>query len=287
MTANHGLGPAIPRRRLGAELRRLRQTKGKRLNEVADDLLISSSKLSRLEKGQGAARDRDVRDLLNYYGESETELGERMWNWVREGRETPWWSQTSDTMPTPVEHYMQYEMAAAQIRGYGALAVPTLLQTPAYSRALFSSLYSDPAEIDRLVELMPRRQEALTREEYPASLDVVIDEAVLHRIVGSNAVMREQLLILGEAGQRDNVVLRVLPFTAGHHPVMLEGVFTYFHFRRDIDNDLVNVEGKVLDQYVEQPEAVAEYRRLLDALQERALPPDASQQFIAEQAIRY
>ena len=287
MTASHGLGPAIPRRRFGAELRRLRTERGMLLGQVAKDLMISSSKLSRLEKGHGAPQDRDVRDLLGYYGLTDTELGERMWRWAREGRETPWWTGASDAMPTPVERYMQYETAAAEIRGYAALAMPTLLQTSAYSQALFPRLYPDPVEVNRLLALMPGRQDALNREEYPVSLDLVIDEAVLHRQVGTAEIMREQLLAMVDASRRRNVTVRVFPFSAGHNPVMLEGVFTYFHFRRDIDADLVNVEGTVADQYIEQPEAVADYRRLLDDMHEHALDPDASRRFVVDIAGRY
>jgi transcriptional regulator with XRE-family HTH domain len=286
MTAGPGLGPAIPRRRFGAELRRLRTEQGKRLQQVAKDLMISTSKLSRLEKGQGVPQDRDVRDLLDYYGLTDTDLGRRMWAWAEESRETPWWSDASDALPTPLDRYMQYETAAAVIRGYAALAVPTLLQTAAYSRALFSRLY-DPAEADRLVALTPGRQDALNRDVYPVSLDLVIDEAVLHRVVGSAEVMREQLVYLADASHRDNVTLRIFPFAAGHNPVMLEGVFTYFHFRRDIDADVVNLEGKVIDQYIEQPDALAQYRALLDALRERALDQDASREFVTDMASRY
>jgi transcriptional regulator with XRE-family HTH domain len=287
MTAGPGLGPAIPRRRLGSELRRLRTEQGKKLTEVAKDLMISTSKLSRLEKGQGVPQDRDVRDLLDYYGIDDTDLGTRMWAWTEEARETPWWDEASDAMPTPTERYMQYETAAAVIRGYAALAVPTLLQTPAYSAALFRMLYTDQAEIDHLLALMPGRQTALTRSEYPVSLDLVIDEAVLHRSVGTSDVMRDQLRLLADSTHRDNVTLRVFPFSAGHHPVMVEGVFTYFHFRRDIDADVVNIEGRVTDQYVEQPDALAQYRDWLDSLRDRALNEETSRDFITKMSDLY
>src|SRR2546421_11414435 len=105
MPASQGPGSTIPRRRFGAELRRLREERGKLLIDVADDLLISSSKLSRLEKGHAAPQDRDVRDLLRYYGQSDTELGERMRRWASEGREPPWWQGGADVVPPGMAQY--------------------------------------------------------------------------------------------------------------------------------------------------------------------------------------
>lgn len=288
MTAHHGLGPAIPRRRLGAELRRLRHGKGKRLSEVADDLLISTSKLSRLEKGQGPARDRDMRDLLDYYGEADTELGERMWTWAREGRETPWWQETTEVLPPAVDQYIRYETAAAEIRGYVVHFVPTLLQTADYARAVYEIMEpGEPEEIERLVELTKRRQDVLTQDDYPVTLDVVIDESVLHRVVGTREVMRAQLDALARASEMPNVRLRVYRFETGPHRAMAEGVFTLFHFRKAIDQDVVNIEGRLNDVYVEQPEIVSVYRDLLDGLRQQALDPGASIALIRDIARKY
>ncbi|MGQ0574812.1 MAG: helix-turn-helix domain-containing protein [Pseudonocardia sp.] len=282
-----GLGPAIPRRRLGNALRELRDGRGKTLADVAGELLISTSKLSRLEKGQGPAQERDVRDLLDYYGQADTELGERMRRWAGEGREAPWWQQ-QEPLPSVTNQYMQYETAAAEISGYVAHFVPSLLQTPDYARAMYTALNADdPDGIESLVGLTMRRQEVITRASYPVGLDVVVDESVLHRLVGSPAVMHAQLVALADATERPNVVVRIFPFAAGPHAAIAEGVFSLFHFRRTIDHDVVNIEGRVVDAYVEQPADVQIYRRLLSGLRDSALSAADSTVFIRRVAQGY
>jgi transcriptional regulator with XRE-family HTH domain len=287
MRAHDGLGPAIPRRRLGAEFRRLREERGEQLQEVARALLISSSKLSRIEKGQGVPQDRDVRDLLVYFGQEHTDLGDRMRRWAEEGRETPWWHDPLLAVRPMLESYLQYETAATEISGYAIDVVPTLLQTADYARALQSALYPDDDDLDAAVDLILRRQEVLTRAEYPLRLDLVLDEAVFHRVVGSRAVMRGQLAALAEASTRPTIRLRVLPFDAGPDPAIAEGVFTIFHFRRDIDADIVNVESRLADTYVEGDENVARYHHLIAGLRMRARTPEVTAEFIRTLASRY
>lgn len=288
MAVNEGLGPAIPRRRLGSALRKLREERGKPLQDVARDLLISSSKLSRIEKGQGVPQERDVRDLLDYYGQAGTELGGRMRRWAAEGRETPWWHEPGFAAPPAVDQYLDYETAAHRISGYVSHVVPSLLQTEPYARAVLGALAREtPQSLDQQVAFQLRRQAVLHREKYPLHLDVVMDEAVLHRLVGSPAIMREQLQVLVAAAARPTVTLRVLRFSAGPHPAMAEGVFTVFGFRRDIDQDVVNIEGRVTDVYVETAEGVRVYQKLLDELRGVALDPESSIALISQMAASY
>lgn len=284
--ASQGLGPAIPRRRLGQVLRTLRDEQGKTLAQVAGDLLFSTSKLSRLEKGQGPAGERDLRDLLRYYGQVDTDLGDRMRRWAVEGREVAWWQQ--EAVSPAIDQYIQYETAAAQISGYVINFVPSLLQTPDYARAMYTAMGADgPRDVDHLVALTRRRQEVMTRAAYPASLDVVVDESVLHRMVGGHGVMRVQLAALVEAAAMPNVVIRVYPFAAGPHPALAEGVFTLFHFRRSIDRDVVALERRLVDAYVDDPDDVDNYRELLERLRGSALAPPASAEFLRRMAQAY
>jgi transcriptional regulator with XRE-family HTH domain len=287
MTASQGLGPAIPRRRFGAELRRLRTEQGKLLGQVAKELMISTSKLSRLEKGHGAPQDRDVRDLLEYYQLTGTELGDRMWRWALEGRETPWWHEAPEPVPPAIDQYLQYETAASLIRGY-ATFVPSLLQTAGYAQALVTAMDTvDPEEVASHVDLRIRRQSAISRDEYPVSLDTILDESVFHRMVGTAATMREQLISLANASELPTVSLRVFPFAAGPHPALREGAFSVFEFRRNIDQDVVYIESEVADSYIDQPEQVERYRRLLDGLSARSLDPTASAGFIRRMSDSY
>ncbi|MBV9312419.1 MAG: helix-turn-helix domain-containing protein [Pseudonocardia sp.] len=282
MTVSQGLDPASPRRLFGAELRRLRREQGKLLSDVAKHVMFSPSKLSRLEKGQSVPQERDVRDLLDYYGQSGTELGDRMHRWALEGREAlQAWREATDTVPSTIEQYMQYETAASLIYGYVSHFVPSLLQTASYARALISALNStDPDEIAALVDLRLRRQEVISRDEFPVSLDIIIDESVFHRVVGTPTIMREQIARLADASELPNVTLRVHPFSAGPHAALSEGTFTIFQFRQPIDQEVVNIESMITEVYIDQPERVARYRESLDGLKAIALSPAESTQFI-------
>lgn len=288
MTTSQHLGPIIPRRRLGAELRRLRHERGMLLGEVAQQLMISTSKLSRLEKGQGAPQDRDVRDLLNYYDLTGTDLGERMWSWAKEGRETPWWNEATDEVRSIVERYVQFETAATLVRGYIAQFVPSLLQTPEYARAHVTAMLTTNAEeVAEHVDLRLRRQQIIARKEYPVSIDFVLDESVFHRMVGTPTIMREQLLSLVRASEQPNVTLRIFPFANGPQAAITEGTYCIFQFRRPIDQDVVNVESMLTESYIDQPERVERYRELLDSLEQRSLNPDASREFIRSMSDSY
>ena len=279
MPDSQGLGPAIPRRRLGAALRELRQERKKNLGDVAKDLLISTSKLSRLEKGLSPARERDIRDLLNYYDQSGTELGQRMRRWAEEGRTEGSWHQ-NDAVPTITDRYLQYETAAIQIGAYVTHFVPSLLQTESYARALISALDTeDSQQVEELVKVRMSRKAVLTREDYPLSLDFIIDESTLHRVVGTSDVMRDQLENLVEASLSPTVTLRILAFDAGPDPALLEGSFTIFQFRRPIDPDVVNIEGRITDRYIEGDQ-VEVYQKRLEGLKEKALTPGQSRDFI-------
>src|SRR4051794_22361287 len=91
-------GPVVPRRRLGAELRTLREQAGLTIEDVAQELECSVSKVSRLETGQGIPRLRDVRDLLDRYEVTDQDHRERMMGLVRDGQRQGWWHDFSDVL---------------------------------------------------------------------------------------------------------------------------------------------------------------------------------------------
>ncbi len=280
------LGPVIPRRRLGAELKRLRQERDKKLAEVAHDLLISNSKLSRLETGQAVPTDRDMRDFLRYYDLETTGLGERLKRWAVEAREEPWWQDAP--IPTITDHYISFETAADQIRAYVANFVPSLLQTEDYARSLLTALKRGAgSDLELQIQVLLRRQQAVTRLDSPVDIDMIIDESVFHRMAGSASTMREQLKYMAKAAERPNVVLRVFPFASGPHPAMQEGTFSLFHYNRKIDPDVVFLEGMDNDDYLDHVDQVQKYKAALDDLSKRSLRPDQSRQFIRSMADTY
>ncbi len=272
-------GPLLHRRRLGAELRRLRGDRT--LEEVAEATLISTSKLSRLENGQGVPQPRDIRDLVNFYG-LDAQTADRLRRWASAGRSQAWWQEYSDALEG-ITTYLDYESGASTIRGFAAAIVPPLLQTEAYAVELYKvlpSIKSDEAA-RKVLEVRARRQQLLVESDDAAQLIFVLDEAVLHRTFGSPDDVGEQLDRLLDVSRQRHISLRVLSFGAGMHAGML-GLFTILQYADDRDRDVVFIESYTGERLHEQPSSVLEYLRIFDAVSRKALGPDESRALIAE-----
>jgi len=260
--------PTVRRRRLGIELRRLREGAGLTIDQVAEQLECSLSKISRIEKGQVSTTTRDVRDLLEIYGiggEPRAELIQL----AREARQTSWWKAYSDTRGVLLAGL---EAEAATIRQYEVLLVPGLFQTADYARALLRALLpgGEPEEIERRVQLRMKRQALLAQDDPPTQW-VVLDEAALRRPVGEWQVRREQLLRLAEVAELPEITLQVLPFAAGEHAAM-DGAFTILTFPEQAHPDIVYVEHRTGDLWLENPKELDHYNRAFERLHAAAVP---------------
>jgi hypothetical protein len=266
--------PTGRRRRLGAELRRLREETGLTIDQVAEVLECSQSKVSRIETGQVSATPRDVRDMLALYRVSDAQR-EAMVQIAREARQPGWWQKFVD-VPDGVPAYVGLETAATSIDIYMSVIVPALLQTADYARAVIGAVRPDlpGAEIDRRVELRLRRQ-ALLDQDSPPALRVLLDDTVLRRPVGGEKVMAAQRRRLLEDAARPAVTLQVLPVEAGAHAGM-DGPFTIFGFPAPAERDVVALDSAADALYLEGAEDVARYRRVFGLLLPAALTPEAS-----------
>lgn len=284
-------GPVVPRRRLGAELRSLREQAGLTIEEVAKALECSVSKVSRLETGQGIPYRRDIRDLLDRYGIVDSAHRDRLMRWVREGNRQGWWDAFADVAAPDsgdpllrhnLSRYVALEQDASEVRGFEAIVLPGLLQTEDYARALLHALSTtDKEAVDRLVELRMRRQRRLYADDDPLRVHMVIDEAVLHRPVGGTKVMHGQLTQLLTGAQRPNVTLQILPFSIGAHR-SVAGSFVVLAFANSEDKDLVYIEGHIGDLYLEKEHDVHVYGEIFDALVGQCLATDQSTKLIAD-----
>ena len=271
--------PTGRRRRLGAELRRLREAAGLTIDQVAEVLECSQSKVSRIETGQVSATPRDVRDMLALYRVSDAQR-EAMVQIAREARQAGWWQKFVD-VPDGVPAYVGLETAATSIDVYMSLIVPALLQTADYARAVIGAVRPDlpGAEIDRRVELRLRRQ-ALLDQDQPPALRVLLDDTVLRRPVGGYEVMAAQRRRLLKDAARPTVTLQMLPTAAGAHAGM-DGPFTIFSFPAAAERDVVALDSAADALYLENPEDVARYRRVFELLLPAALTPEASAEHIS------
>ena len=275
------INPTVRRRRLGAELRRLREQKGMTAEDVAQQLLVSQSKISRLENGRRSISQRDVRDLCTVYGVTEEALVEGLMTMARESRQRGWWHAFGDL---PYSVYIGLEQEAAKILVYESLLLPGLLQTRDYAAALVAGIQPDrDAEaVTRRVEVRMQRQERIHGED-PVDLWAVIDEAALTRTVGDPEVMRAQLEHLAALGDLAHINIQVLPFRSGAHPGM-SGAFSILEFPESADTAVVYLEGVTSDLYLEKEPDVRRYTGLYEHLRASALSTSESKALIMDKA---
>ncbi|MFJ9040350.1 helix-turn-helix domain-containing protein [Streptomyces sp. NPDC102406] len=279
------VNPTVRRRRLGQELRRLRELKGMTAEEVAERLLVSQSKISRLENGRRSISQRDVRDLCGVYEVEDHRIVDSLMQMAKDSRQQGWWHSFGDI---PYSVYIGLETDAASLRVYDPQVVPGLLQTRGYAEALINGALPETTaqDIEKRVQVRMRRQERIQAPENPLRLWTVLDEAALRRLVGGKNIMREQLEHLVEQSRLPHVTVQVIPFEMGAHPG-LNGQYAILEFPDAADSSVVYIEGVTSDLYLEKANDVQKYSVMYEHLRAQALNVDQSRQFISEIAKEY
>lgn len=279
------VNPTVRRRRLGQELRRLRELKGMTAEEVAERLLVSQSKISRLENGRRSISQRDVRDLCGVYEVADQRIVDSLMQMAKDSRQQGWWHAFGDI---PYSVYIGLETDAASLRVYEPQVVPGLLQTRPYAEALINgALPESPAlDVEKRVGVRLRRQDRISAPEDPLRLWAVVDEAALRRVVGDRQLMREQLEHLVEQSQLPHLTVQVLPFDMGAHPG-ITGHYAILEFPDAADSSVVYIEGVTSDLYLEKANDVQRYSVMYEHLRAQALNADQTRQFIANIAKEY
>jgi transcriptional regulator with XRE-family HTH domain len=269
--------PALRRRELGALLRALRNQKNLTVEQVAEALLCSPSKVSRMETGQGGATARDVRDLCNLYDVTDDAERNRMMTLAREGKGPARWQRYELGYAT----YAELESEALAISAFQSSVVHGLLHTADYARAQHENSMPrlDPDAINLQIEVKLARQRILTQAN-PPSFDVVLDEAALHRLVGGRQVMAAQLAKILDMSAFPNVTVQILPFGLGAHPA-LEANFTILRLPEPAPG-VVFVEGMIGSTYLDRPEDLKRYHDVFNKLQSMALDPKDTSDLIAK-----
>ncbi|WP_049580619.1 helix-turn-helix domain-containing protein [Streptomyces sp. SBT349] len=270
------VNPTVRRRRLGQELRRLREERAMTAEEVAERLLVSQSKISRLENGRRSISPRDVRDLCGVYEVADQKLVESLMQMARESRQQGWWHAFAELSPT-YSVYIGLETDASSLRVYEPQMVPGLFQTPDYATALIAGALPEIGqdEVNSRVQVRLRRQQRVWDERNPLRLWAVVDEAALRRVVGGAATMLEQIHRLTECSRLPNVTLQVLPFSAGAHPAV-NGQYSILEFPEASDSTVIYLEGGTSDLYLEKPHDVQYYSVMYEHLRAQALSPEAT-----------
>ena len=282
--------PTVKRRRLAAELRKLRGSR--KAGEIARAVGWSASKISRAESGHDSLPPEEIEKLVDYYVVTEPLRG-RLLALAEDAVQRGWWEDYADVVSPQYMEFVGLEDEAASCFAWQADIVPGLLQTEAYMRQL-SIAYQrvDPtiphSENERFLQVRMRRQERLTRTPV-LHLSAVIDEAVLLRRIGNSDLMRGQLQHLATMAELPNVDLRILPLN--QHSGLVTGAFVIMRFGSQGTpggslGDVVSTEALATENYVEGETDTHLYSLFFESLQGAALPPADSRELIMSTATR-
>lgn len=271
--------PTIRLRRLGFELRHLRETHGLTLEEASRRSGVPRTTLSKIETAESRrTRTRDLDALADLYEVSD-ETREAFHQLYRESKEKGWWYRYKELFGT--SGLPAFEVEASLIRTYEAQVIPGLLQTAEYARAVFTGTNAfAEEEIQRHVEARMERQSILARL-YPPEYAAIIDEAALRRPAGGSTAMQEQLLHLAHMATRPNISIHVLPFSAGMHAANLGG-FQIMEFSEPADPTVGYAETPTSCLFVEEPQEIRNYDAMWREAHNASLTVTQSIDFINE-----
>ncbi|WP_239377204.1 helix-turn-helix transcriptional regulator [Frankia sp. Cj5] len=283
MTVQPDRGPVALRILLGGQLRRLRESRGISREAAGYEIRGSESKISRLELGRVGFKERDIEDLLTFYGIIDEAGRAPMLALAREANQPGWWHRFADILPDWFESYLGLETAATLIRTYEVQFIPGLLQTEDYARSVIIQSNApgtvSAKDIERRVDMRMSRQKVLDRPN-PPRLWAVLDEAALRRPIGTPAVMRTQLERLIAVSERPNLAIQVMPFAFGGH-VAESGAFSVLRFAEPNLPDIIYLEHLTGAVYLDKVADVSRYAEAMNRLSVDSLPPDKSAERLA------
>lgn len=279
--------PTVRRRRLAAELRRLRGDR--RAAPIAKALGWSIAKISRYELGRTGYPLDEVAKLLDFYGVPEPRRG-RLLSLAQDANQRGWWEEYADEIPPEYQEFIGLEAEAESVVGWAVTGIPGLLQTEAYIReqhAFYGTVVPiPPSAVDRRVRLRMIRQEVLTKRNPPLELSIVLDESALLRQIGGHELMRAQLRHLAAVMELPNVRVQILPLASGSAPP--PAPFQVFGFSAEGETeklaDVVSIEGLTTELLVEGETDTFMYRLLFQKLADVSLQPEESRYLVLKYA---
>ncbi|MFE2292726.1 helix-turn-helix domain-containing protein [Streptomyces sp. NPDC059452] len=273
--------PTVRRRRLGAELKRLREKAGVGMEDAAERIGGDKPKISRQENGRQGVSKLEIEALLELYRVSDDRLRTALTTLAREGRRKGWWAQYSDILPAGFQERLSIESDAARILTFQSMLVPGLLQTAEYATEVIRAAGKSQTEdqIKSYIEVRASRQEILARDNPPQYV-CLLDEAVLRREVGGPAVMAGQLGKLLKVNNPPKLTIQVVPLSQGGH-AGADGAFNIYSYPDPMDLDVVNLDYLDGALYLEEDLPVERYQLAFDELRASALASRQSMELVS------
>ncbi|MET9490071.1 DUF5753 domain-containing protein [Nocardia sp. NPDC006630] len=201
------------------------------------------------------------------------------------------WKAYKDQVAPNTGKFLRLERVAEQLISHNPVILPALLQVPDYRRALdrASSANLSLVDLERRIELSTERQARLDDPSF--RYEALLCEAVLRNQVGEPGVMRTQLDWLAEVGKRENVVIRIIPFSAGAHPGLTMQTFDWLKFPPGTSGltlpTVVYAEGAIGSAFHEHHEDVNRYRQAIEGIRAVALEEQDTRDLVVRIAKEY
>lgn len=264
--------------RLGAELRKLRERAGLTSTQASQLLGVKQNQISNTEAGRMGVSAERVRALACHYECSDRALVDALCAMTAE-RNRGWWEQYREILPGALLDLAEVEHHAVHLRTAITAHIPGLLQTTDHARELFRHVVPDlaPPDIEHRVSFRIKRQTVIFRDA-PTPYLALIHEAALLMQFGGPTIARRQLQHLVEMSQRDNVAIRVIPFSAGGFPGSGQSIFYSAGPVQQLDT--VHLDQSHGPVFLNAAAQLDKYRVLLDRTEAKALSPTDSRNLI-------
>lgn len=266
--------PLLQRRRLRTELRTARLDRDLTQEQVARAMDWSLSKMNRIEKAKTGISTNDLKVLLPLYGITDKKRTQELVDLARAARRPGWWRQYSDVALPRVLELIEYESAASAVHQFETTFVPGIMQTEEYASAVLQEFHGGnmPEEnVRKLVELRTARRDLLVGTEAP-KFSFLLDESIIHRVVGNSAVTSKQFRHLARTAELPSVTIQIVPFAAGLYPDM-EGAFEVVEFDDTDDDNIVYFENQLGYFVIDDPGEASRYLKDFQLIEEKSLAP--------------
>ncbi|MER5359197.1 helix-turn-helix transcriptional regulator [Streptomyces sp. NPDC002785] len=276
--------PTARQRRLGAEMRKMRERTGLSLTEAAAMLGADRTTVSNIESGRFGVSAARVRTWAGHYGCSDPAYVDALSGMATE-RINGWWEDYRGELTSGALDLAELEYHAAGFRSVEIMHMPGLLQTEEYARAVFTETVPPPSPARQRRQLSHRlkRRDVLDRADQPRCT-FLIHEAALRMTYGGSDVARSQLDHLLKQSDRDNVTIRVIPFAAGGFPHASSSA--HYVYGPVPQLDTVQTDTATGPRFLDAETSLENWRVALDRTEERSLAPESSRDFIRTIALQ-
>ncbi|MGW1779294.1 helix-turn-helix domain-containing protein [Streptomyces sp. NPDC002143] len=256
-------------RRLGYELKQLREKAGLSAGEAAERIGMGRAQLSQIETAKTTILTERLRELCRLYAcKNETYVDALVAMSEAPGR--GWWTAYKKPMEQGPLNMAELEANAVALRMHQPLLIPGLFQTPDYARAIFATPGLGFDRIEEALEFRMERQRLLTRDN-PPDVHAVIHESALRMRFGPTDVLRGQLLRLIELARQPHITVQIYPFTSRAHPALSSSFVHVLPSLAELGTVVLEQFGSF--QYLADRESLTQYGTLFEGLAEYALAP--------------